>query len=479
MRNVSGVLLGGLVVGALGLALAGTVSLPKAAGAGTPHREARALVERAAELMGGEPALRSIERASLSMVTQWQRATFRGVPHTDRPSIEEHHDVRDYTLGAWRNTRDFGARKIVNVIRDSVAVSDLGRGFQPLSVAYVDERDELFTYTPDRLIVALLDATDLTMAADTSFGGEHHRSVVGTLGGNLVARTFFHTGTGLPTSMHFRAGHPNDYGLVPWGDMEVEVWYSGWRTFDPLSIPVQWDILRVGMPYKRMTVRRAVFNPELEADSFAVSPELRAEYWASSAPLPMHESRSVNGVDVPAEGVAIVRAGFGIPTAGVRTGEGWLVIGAGQAGYNFNQGTDALRGLDGAEPTAVLVAEARTGNGGVVAAAETGLPILVSAAAEPYVRTMLANGGVSDRGMDVVVESRVLGEGADRILLEPIDLPDAPGSLLLYKPSAGWLYVIDGLDPLHTRMARDRADELGWTVSVWGTARDPWPLPEG
>lgn len=436
--------------------------------------DATTVVARAAELMGGEDALRGVRHVTLRMMTQWQRTGFRAVPFTDRPSFEPHFDVRDYALPAWRNTRDFGAREITNIVRDSVAVTDLGDGFRPLSVAYVDERDELFTYTPDRLVVALLDAPDLAAEADTIIGGERHRVVSGTLSGRFPSRVYFHAGIGLPTLLRFAAAHPADFGLVQWGEMDVEVWYSSWGTFGDLAIARQWDIIRVGVPYKRMTVQSAVFGADIAADSFAIADDLRDRYWDSEAPLPMHEGIEVTGTTEAAPGLVTIQAGFGMPAGAVEVGDGWLMLGAGQAPFNHDQAVDALATGGVGELSGVLVAEARGGNGGVVRAAQQGRAILVSQSAEPFVRTILRNAGASQATVDVVSSGRTLGRGAERLVLEPIDLPDVPGSLLVFKPSIGWLYVPEGTDPLHLRMARERAQALGWSVEVVGSPRGLW-----
>lgn len=88
---------------------------------------ALAVVLRAAAVMGGELGLGRIQRVRMDMMTQWQRTGFRDVPWTDRPSFERHYDVRD-----------------------SVAITAAGGAFGPQSVAYVDERGEIFAYTRDR-----------------------------------------------------------------------------------------------------------------------------------------------------------------------------------------------------------------------------------------------------------------------------------------------------------------------------------------
>lgn len=439
--------------------------------------EARETVRRAADLMGGEARLREVRHVSFDMMTQWMRTSFRSVPFTDRPSFEKHQDVRDYSIRGWRNTRDFGARSITNIIRDTISVTDMGAGFRPLSVAYVDERDELFTYTPDRLVLALLDAEALSTLPDTVLGDEPHHVVRARLapGHGYVRSTdvFFHAGTGLPTAMRFRAGHPADFGLVQWGEMDVEVWYSSWGTFGGVSIPRQWDVVRVGVPYKRMTVLAADFDPDFAADSFAVSDSLRAAYHESPAVRPMHEGRDAGEVEHPVDGIALLSSTFGIPLGAVRAGSENVLLGAGRMPYNFDQAYAALADA-GVAPTSVLLARTMAGNGGVSAAAERGIPVLVSEGAAPFVRRVLDGGGHREVGLDVVHDRRTIGSGDERLILEPMDLPDAPGSLIVYRPASGWLWVPDGRDALAVRMARERAAELGWVVRVLGAAERLW-----
>lgn len=431
-------------------------------------RSAREVARQAVERMGGEAALRGVERVSMQMMTQWQRTSFRDRPYTDLPSFERHRDNRDYTLPAWRNTREFANANVVNVIRDSVAVTDIGAGFQPLSIAYVDEREELFAYTPDRLVLLLLDAPDLTMKADTTLGSDRHRVVSATLADRFQATVYLHAGTGLPTLLKFWAGHPNDYGLVPWGEMEVAVWYSKWRTVDGISIPLQWDIERVGSPYKRMTVLSLDVNPEFAADSFAVDPEVRRTYF-ETATMPMHETRSVEATRISDDLAA--NEGFGFPAGAVRLGSSWVLLGAGQAPYNYRLGLEALEDVGVESVEAVIAATAATGDGGIVAAGQAGLPIYVSMASEPFVRRMLDNAGLDEVELRVIRESMSIAMDGEELLVAPVDLPDVPGSVMLHHPGLGWLHLPDALDPLDVRMGIEAAERAGWVFESVGTRR--------
>jgi len=459
--------------GAAGRVLAGMVAIlafatESAAQAAPPQTEptAATLVARAIDLMGGQ-TLRDVERVRLDMMTQWQRTGYRDVPWTDRPSFEPHVDVRDYTIPAWRNTRDFGVRTITNVVRDSVATTDLGEGPQPLSVAYVDERDELFTYTPDRLLLLLDEASDLASAADTVIGGEQHVLVRAT--GPIVGplSVAFHAGTGLPTVLTFQSAHPNDFGLVPFGTMRVDVWYSNWRTFGDISIPTQWDVLRAGAPYKRMTVWSASFDPEFAADSFAVSPHLRTAYLESRGP--MHD-RAIDSITAIEPGLTQV-SGFGFPAGAVEIGGDWVLVEAGHAPLNLDRARRALAAHGVRSFGAALVAAARPGNGGISSLVADGLPVYTSAAAEPFLLANLLGAGVAFEGVTTVRDPTWVELDGGRLRLEPIDLPDLPGSVVAYSPRHQWLYAPDAVTPLDLRIVLDHAETRGWTVTYLGSAR--------
>jgi hypothetical protein len=360
----------------------------------------------------------------------------------------------------------FGARNIVNVIRDSVALTNFGNGFQPLSVAYVDERDELFLYTPDRLVLALADARRLALAGDTLIGDEKFDVIQASVTGDRDIRVYFHAGTGLPGLLRFIAGHPNDFGLVPWGRMDVEVWYSNWTSIDGIGIPTQWDILRVGRPYKRMTVRGGVFNPTFAADSFATPPELRSRHLATRGP--MHD-RQVDSVSV-LNGRLVALPGFGFPAGAVRTSDGWYLLGAGHHPLMLERAREAMKtaGVNGL--AGVVLGTTRAGNGGVTTLVDEGVPLLVAPAAAPFVRVMLENANRPSDAFTVLSEGRWLGSGQERIRMELVDLPDAPGSIILYAPELGWLYAPDAVTPLDERVVMNRASQLGWSWTAFGNA---------
>ncbi|MGH7649144.1 MAG: hypothetical protein ACREND_13590, partial [Gemmatimonadaceae bacterium] len=300
------------------------------------HRRAQAIVDTAIARMGGLDALRAIRTARYAMVTQWLTTTFNSRPFTDAPSYELNTDMRDYVSRTWHNVRRFPTgdkwTEMIDLVVDTIAarysatplpsVANAGatiNHWTALNVAYIDERRELFTFTPDRLLLLLDDARDLRRDRDTTIGGVAHTAVSATING-YPTTAFFRRDDGFLTMVRYHADESNDFGLAPWGPMSVEEWYSVWR-YDltaHVRAPTEWDIVRVGKPYKRMTVLSVAYNPTLPADSLVLGDSIRGEYLAH-ARHPM--------ADVPLTGAHLVLGGRlavfatpGAPIAAVKVG---------------------------------------------------------------------------------------------------------------------------------------------------------------
>ncbi len=421
------------------------------------------------------------------MLTQWQRTAFDTRPYADQPSYELHSELRDYTINAWRNTRKFGfgagTREIADVVRDSVAVrrSIGGSGgvaspmvvvagaWAPLNVAYVDEKNELFAVAPERLLLGARAAADLTTLPDTTIAGALHGRVRATVNG-FAMTIFVRKSSGYLTATRFRANEENDFGLAPWGTMEVEYWYSGWRRYpNGVSYPSQFDVRRVGAPYKRMTVLSAVWNPPAMPDSFAVSDSLRNWHMATSR-RPMH--------DVSLDSAKVVEQRFamfntpGAPVGAVKVGTEWMLLEGGQAPVSAERASAWLaKAGNGAHVTAAVVTSPSTGSGGVAWLVRHGVVVHTAPGAAPFMQAVLRGHSVS--GMQPRVESagRWFMVGGDSVRVEPIDLADAPGAMVVYVPSLKWVYSALAASPLHLDRIRALVHDRGWDATRVGSAR--------
>ena len=438
-----------------------------------PDPAALALVDTALARMGGIERMQNIERVRYDMMTQWQRTNFDDRPYADYPGFEPHTDVRDYTVDAWRNTRrrasgDQWVVWGVDVVRGDAGYRTMGERVAPLNVAYVDEKRELFTYSGDRVMLAARAAADLRTLPDTSIAGRAHARVTGTFNG-IPSTLYLRRSDGLPTLLRFRAAHVNDFGLAPWGDMDVEVWYSNWRTDqEGITLPRQWDIIRAGRPYKRMSVLNATINPTFAPDSFVVSDSIRSVFLSTQV-RPMH--------DVPMDSARLVDGrfadfrSFGAPVGAIRMGNRWVLLETGQAPLTSERAIDWLVRETGFTPAAAIVASTFPGNGGIAHTMRAGIPTHLAPGAERVARAVLYGEHMPAAGLDVVRRGRWLPVDGDSLWLEPFDLPDVPGTLLVWVPSARYLYAPLAVNGLDVALILAHARKAGWNVERIGTLR--------
>jgi hypothetical protein len=438
--------------------------------ASPPDPRALAVVDGAISRMGGAELLGGIQRVRYELITQWQRLALDGRPYADRPLYEWHSDLRDYSAPAWRNTRRFGhptkPTEITDVVRDSVATRRIGTTWSPLSVAYVDERLELFTFAPERLLLGVRRAPDLRSLPDTTIAGVPHARVAGTVGG-FPTDVFLRRTDGLPAMLRYVAAQANDFGLEPFGTMEVEVWFSNWRRQPPgVNLPTQLDVRRAGAPYKRVSVVSADLEVTASPDSFAVSDSLRAAFLATQR-RPMH--------DVPYDSTRIVDGAFaafkafGAPAGAVKVGGRWVLLESGQSGLSAERAIGALAALDPAPVAAAVITVPAGTNGGVVALARKRVPVHAAPGAATWLGIVLRNHGVTG-GATPVTRGRWLRVGSDSLRLEPIDLPDAPGALLVYVPSLRYAFSDPAGAPLQRDYVLRRLRESGWPVERLGSS---------
>jgi hypothetical protein len=458
----------------LSLLLLASVTLSAPTLPQAPDPAAKAVVDTALARMGGAEAVARVQRVRREMLTTWQRTSFRDEPYADAPSFELHTDIRDYGLNAWKNTRKFGfgptTQQIVDIVNDTVAIRQLPNGvWGSLSIAYVDERRELFAIAPERILLAARDAADLKLGRDTTIDGLPVARVTATVD-RFAMTIFVRRGDGLPAMARFKAAQPNDFGLLEWGPMEVETWYSRWsRTAAGVALPFQLDQRRVGRPYKRMSVLAMAFDTVATAETFAISDSLRGVYFAK-------DTRAMH--DVPLDSARVVDGAFarfgapGSPAGGVKIGGRWVLLEAGQGELSADRAVDWLAANDAGTPVGgAVLTMTSPGNGGVTALARRRIPTRVGPGARPFVDRMLGNTGVAGVAPVTVTRAEWVKVGSDSLWLAPIDLPDAPRSLVVYSPTLKWAYSANAFAPLQQQYLLAALRGRGWSVEKVGSAR--------
>jgi hypothetical protein len=462
----------------------------------TPHHAhpvaSAPALDTAIARMGGEDALRRIERVRFETMTLWQRMAFEPRQSDLIGSFELHSDLRNYALGAWRNTRrSVGGptlREMIDIVQKDAAIRRFPPAadgtlppFAPLSIAYVDERKEIFAFTPDRLVLAARAATDLKTLPDTTILGVPHARVSATVEG-FPTTIFFRRNDGFLAMARYRAGQPNDFGLAPWGDMEVELWYSRWTKFplagtQGIGFPTEWDVRRVGRMYKRLTVITASFDAVAPADSFAISDSLRAAFASGNASRPMW--------DLPMDSAKILEprlARFGMPGQGqmaVKMGNAWLMLeGTGMPHRNETDVQWLKQADPGSSVAGLLVTVPNFGRGGAAWFIQKKLPVYVAPGAAVAMAATMKNWKQSPAALTVLAKPQWIRVGGDSLWLESMDFPDYPGAAVAYVPSMRWVYSSAASSPLMFDLLVARIRQRGWDVDRIGSQRTlTQPMP--
>lgn len=437
------------------------------------------LLDRGIARMGGDSLLRSVASIRLEVLTQWRRTMFQSSPLSDLPSYERNVELRDYSRKAWRNSRYFSpiapSPGVTDVVVDTIAIrafpvqgSDSLR-WGPLNLAYVDERRELFDFAPERLLLGLRADPAIRALTDTVIDGLPHARIAATVG-HWPATVYVNRNDALPRLIRFRADETADFGLAPWGEHEVEFWYSGWQLVRPgVLLPMQRDVRRVGETYKRMTIMQAVVNAPAPPDSFAISDSLTAAYLATEH-RPMWQ--------VPLEGSARLEDNdivsfppFSGSPGAIRIGGRWLVLESGQATGAMELISDWLQRHGGGAPIhGAIAANIYTSNGGAAWFATNRLPVYAAPGAVPTLRTILG----TTSGVLPITRAQWVPVGTDSLWMEPFSAPDMPHTMAIYSPTLRWVYIFYGQAPGQRPEAAALIERLrarGLAVEWLGSAR--------
>lgn len=439
----------------------------------TRDAAARTTLDTAVARMGGIGALRSVQRMRVESMTEWQRSSLDSRQHPVVLSYEWSTEFRDYAQPAWRYTRRFlsanGWSEIVDLVVDSVAAIKNNGKWGPQNVAYVDERTEVFTFSPERLIVFAYDAADARALADTVVQGLSYRRVRATING-FATTVFFGKRDGALAMAQFQAAQPRDFGLAGWGAMNVEIQYSQWQRLRdvPINIPTQLNIYRVGKPYKRITIISALPNAAFAPDSMTMPDSLRRSFLAQG-------NRAM--FDLPMDSARVTNTNFatfvtpGTPSGAIRVGGQWLLLEAGTAPVSMERSVAFLKRTDASTPIAGALITQPSPQAGMVWLIQSGKSAWVTNGAKPYADATMRGWNRSERARDVASGSW-LRVGADSVRIESIDLPDYPGTAVVYSPTLRWAYSALAVSPLITERILALAKVRGWNVERLASARD-------
>jgi hypothetical protein len=444
-----------------------------------------AALDTAIARMGGQDVLEHVERVRFESMTLWQRMKFDNRPSDLIGTYELHSDLRNYSLGAWRNTRRFvsgpAMQEMTDIVQKDAAIrrfppkpDGTAQPWAPLSIAYVDEKKEIFAFAPERLLLAARAASDLRALPDTVVAGLPHARMRATVEG-FPTTIFVRRSDGFLAMARYHAGQPNDFGLAPWGDMEVEMWYSRWAKLPlpgttGIGYPLQWDVRRVGQLYKRLVVLNANFDAAAPADSFAISDSLRQAFVAGASNKPMW--------DLPMDSAKVLEPRLarlgptGQGQTAVKFGTKWIMLEGAPVPERNASDVKWLEGADaGSSVAGLLITLPNSGRGGAAWFSERKLPVYVAPGAAQAMTATLANWKQPRSAATIVTKPQWIKVSGDSLRVESIDYPDFPGALVAYVPSMRWVYSGIAATPLTLDLLMNRVRERGWQVDRIGSIR--------
>jgi hypothetical protein len=156
----------------------------------------------------------------------------------------------------------------------------------------------------------------------------------------------------------------------------------------------------------------------------------------------------------------------------VKLGQRWVLLEAGQAPLSVERAAAWLAEADsGATIAAAYVTTPTGNNGGAAWLAAQKIPVHAGAGAMPFLATILRNHRALPGTASAVTRAQWRLVDGDSVWVEPIDYPDAPGSLLLYVPSLRWAYSGMAAAPLQVEYLMRRLRERGFEVERFGSLR--------
>lgn len=438
--------------------LLGLLLLAHPAASAPTDDPAHSRVRAAIDAMGGEAALRGLQRLRFearghkNLLEQSERPEGPWIP-----SYEVYAELVDFDRGALRTTTEnkrWGFTS-TTIVADSTAARLSGDRSGPGSRGDVQKAEERVALGPERVLLTALAATDLRGEPDVVLQDVPHHVVAFTWR-DAPVRLFLNAHTHLPTAVEYTRANPYDLFLNIWGDVTWRTYYSYWTIeAGGLRYPNQWDVMLNGQPYAVLSISELTVHAPAPADSFAISDEIRAAFAARGTGT--FEELTVGRPDRPAAELApgIVQLPGWWDVALVRQPDGLVVVEAPiSSGYSAAVLAEAVQRFPGVPVKAVLTtSDAWPHLAGVREYVARGVPVyaldlnrsiltrLLEAPRTAYPDALERRRRAPE--MHVVSGKTVVGEGDNRIELYPVRGEAGERMMVAYLPAHRLLYASD------------------------------------
>jgi hypothetical protein len=443
-----------------------------------PNDQAADLLREALRQMGGEDKLKALHgvrfhgRGYRNMLEQSERP--------EGPYIVEYQDVsqwRDLDHARWKQETELSweiqpSVKLTVVSSDGAAFQDFGGQSFPASAALLQQAEEELELGPERVLLTALNAADVHLEPDAVLQSVPNCVVSFTWKGS-PARVFLNAYTSQPTAVEWTRAYPGDTFWSMWGDVTTRVYYSFWWLLPGgIHYPKQWDVFRNNLPHSVLTIGDITLNPDLAADEFAISADVRASF-AQRVGRTV-EDRQLGLPDQPAvelvSGVVHIPGSWNVTM--VRQSDGIVVIEAPiSSGYSAKVIAEAQRRWPGVPiKAAITTSDSWPHLAGVREYVARGIPVYALDLNIPILQRLLAAPRAafpdllakSPRAPEfrAVSNKTVIADGSNRLELYPLRGETSERQMMVYFPEHKLLY---GSDPFQ----KDGAGNYFYPQTVW------------
>jgi hypothetical protein len=421
-------------------------------------QSASQLLHAALSAMGGESAVRGIH--SLQLTATQERNALEQSEWPEGPYISEIDLItewRDLAGHRWKQASKTQFAWLKNsfatVVGDGAAVRVIGSQAVPGGCQELQDRDEALELSPERILLTALAAGDARRLPEVSLHAAP-QDVVAFTWHKTAVKLFLSRTTHLPSALEWIQAYPCDMFWSVWGDVTTRVEYSlWWLASGGLHYPLQRDIIRNGLPDRKITITDLRINEPLPADLFQLPAQARSAFLAhppaaaDESPLAADKAREL------APGILIFPGPWN--TTVVKQGDGIVVLEAPiSSGYSARVMAEAQRRYPGVPIKAVIsTSDSWPHIGGVREYVARGVALYVLDRTLPLLRRLVA--APRTRQLDALARSprtprfvpvsgkTVIGSGPNRIEIYPINGQTTERQMMVYFPGHKLLYGSD------------------------------------
>ena len=424
------------------------------------------LLRNAVRAMGGEEALRGIH--SLQFSATQERNALEQSEWPEGPYIGEVDQVRewrDFAGQRWKQTvnSQFAWLKnsLTTVVADGAAVRVIGGQTVPGSCQDLQDRDEALELSPERILLTAVGAGDARRLPEVSLHAAP-QDVVAFTWRKATVKLLLGRTTHLPSAVEWTQACPCDMFWSVWGDVTTRVEYSlWWLAGRGIHYPLQMDIVRNGLPDRKMTITDLKVNQSPSANLFQVPAQAKAAFLAHPPANVEERQVAVEKAQELAPGIVFFPGSWN--TTVVKQEDGIVVLEAPiSSGYSAHVIAEAQRRYPGVPVKAVIsTSDSWPHMGGIREYVARGVPLYVLDRTLPLLHRLvaaprtrlpdaLARAPRTPRFVPVNAKA-VIGSGPNRIELYPINGQTTERQMMAYFPGHKLLYGSDAFQKFNNQ----------------------------